>query len=131
MRYAILLWNYLRWHYGAALGDLFVNYRNIAVFLVNFFSLTFLLRTLFSPWKRLGEGYPSIFKFGEFLTVATVNGVMRILGFFLRLIILVIGVIVLLASGLLFVSLLLIWLTIPLLFLGIALAGCTLLASYL
>lgn len=77
------------------------------------FSIKILFKTFFAPWRRIGEKYdrrnPSEW-FGAFI----VNSLMRFIGMFVRTIILVFGIIFIVASFVLGLALMLIWLVAPL-----------------
>ena len=87
---------YLLWHYALAWADLTRLYRNLAWFLWNFFSISLLLRTLFSPWRRLHESAQK--DAGGLLGSLIMNTILRFIGFFARVATILFG----LASLLLF-----------------------------
>ncbi len=94
--------NYLKWHYTEALFSTFAFWENIFLFLFNYYSIKNLALHLFSPYKR--EVDPSKFK----------NLLKIILGFIIRICIILVGVIV---CGIYIVLLplsLTIWLLLPL-----------------
>ena len=82
---------YVKWHYGRGLRELFGVAGNFLWFVTNFFSFKLLLKTLFSPWKRLGENYEGGFNLGAFASTFIVNGLMRTFGFITRLLVLLVG----------------------------------------
>jgi len=128
MRFVVIFANYLIWHYGRAIADLTHIYGNLIRFTFNFFSLTILLRSYFSPWRRMGESYPErSMEITAYLSVFTVNMIMRCVGIFMRTIIIIIG---LMATILVIVSyplILLTWLILPLLVVFFFLVGLGLL----
>lgn len=113
MRLIPMLIHYVWWHYTTAIADLVRNYFNLVTWLKNFFSLNHLTRNLFAPWKRLGEEYPGRFDIQVFLTALVVNTLMRLVGFIIRLFLLEIGLMAVMASVLVFVVVLFVWLTMP------------------
>ena len=82
---------YLKWHYGKALIYTFSFWKNILVFLFNFFSIKSLLGNFFTPWKRLADSYPKRFSLKINSFTFLVNTIMRIVGIILRSIIIIIG----------------------------------------
>ena len=119
-----VLINYLVWHYSTAVLSLFGLYRNLFVFFSNFFSLPILIRTWFSPWRRLDEKYPkNIIDLEAWASVFILNLLMRVVGFFMRTIIIGLGLIFI---GLLIISfpiILVIWLLAPFLVIFLFLLG--------
>lgn len=106
--------HYVWWHYTTAIVDLVRNYSNLAAFLRNFFSLTHLTRNLFAPWRRLGEEYPQGgFDLQAFFSTLIVNTLIRAVGFFIRFIFIIVGVLALLLSLFLFGVVLFVWLALP------------------
>ncbi len=103
---------YILWHYTKAWKDIARIVGNYLWFTVNFFSIGLLFKTLLSPWRRLNvssgrHGEESMF--GAFV----INTLMRLIGFFARLFVIVAGIIscaAVIAGGL---ALLVIWLLLP------------------
>lgn len=60
-------------------------------FIVQFFSFAILIKTLFSPWERMGEKYNKGFNIEAILSTFIVNVLMRGLGFLIRVIVLLVG----------------------------------------
>jgi len=112
MGFVQVLGYYILWHYTKAWSDLFRTIGNYFWFISNFFSINLLLRTLFSPWRRLsvsgGRGGEESF-FGALI----INTIMRFVGFFARIIIIVFGVIALIITVVLSLLAILIWLLLP------------------
>lgn len=116
---------YIKWHYGKGLKEFFGVASNFLWFLSNFFSFKLLLLTIFYPWKRLGEKYQGGFDFGAFASVFIINSLMRIFGFFSKIILIIIGF----ASYILAISLIfcffVIWFLAPVVFVGSLIIGIT------
>jgi hypothetical protein len=107
--------SYIRWHYSDAPGQMLRIWRNFLIFVVHFFSLPMLLKTLFSPWRRLGEERKPGFDPTDFASVLVINTFMRFVGFLLRSMVIVIALFCLLmvtAFGIIFFIL---WFLSPLL----------------
>ncbi len=115
MRLAQFFSYYFLWHYGPAFLDIWVVSRNILWFLFHFFSIELLLNTFFSPFQRLRETYEGGLNFESFFESIVVNVVMRIVGMFMRFIVIGIGVVLmaltLVAALLIFAA----WAVFPLL----------------
>jgi len=109
---------YVRWHYGRGLKEYFGVAGNFLWFVAHFFSFKLLIKTLFSPWKRLGESYGNGLNLSRYAETFIVNTLMRAVGFFTRVIVLVLG----LASYVLVLTLsflgLLIWILAPAVVIG-------------
>ncbi len=114
MKYARLSLYYFMWHYGRALADMRRVWENILWFLFNFFSIGLLARTLFKPWRRLGEPRTGVKGIEAFFSRMVIGAAMRILGFFLRAVIIVTGVIVLALAALWGFAFFILWILLPL-----------------
>lgn len=119
----VLPFNYLWWHYTLAWRDLGLIYRNFLWFTYHFFSLPVLARTLFAPWKRLGESYPTHFDLAATLSTLLINSLMRIVGFLFRSVMLIVGVAVWGAVFSLGLLVFVLWLVLPVLVVFIFILG--------
>jgi hypothetical protein len=118
---------YWKWHYGGAIRNLFQIWSNFVWFIFHFFSLGVLTRTLFAPWRRLDEGYAKGLAPEAWLQTLIVNGLMRTVGFIIRLIFIIVGSLVLLVMIILIVPVLIIWLLLPIVILTLFISGLILL----
>jgi hypothetical protein len=84
-------WAYIKWHYGQGLRELFGVSGNFLWFVTNFFSFKLLIKTLFAPWKRLGEHYEGGLDLKAFASTFVVNSLMRIVGFVTKIVVLLVG----------------------------------------
>ena len=109
---------YIKWHYGRGLKELFAVFGNFLWFVSNFFSFKLLLKTLFYPWKRLGETYEGGLNLNAFASTLIVNGLMRAVGFCTKTLVMLVGlvsyVLLLIFSFFIFV----IWVLAPIILLG-------------
>jgi len=105
---------YFAWHYSEALLDVVRIWKNILRFLYEFFSISLLLRTLFTPWKRLGEERRKKFDFGDMLGVFIVNTIMRIIGTAMRAVLIIFGIIAIALCLIAGVLVLFLWIFAPL-----------------
>ena len=113
MELVLIITGYLRWHYGRAFADILVVWTNFFWFVLHFFSIPLLARTLFSPWKRLHEEYQLGFHPGVFFSSLIVNFIMRIVGAAARFIIIVMGMLILTMVTVVGVVFLLFWTVAP------------------
>ena len=102
------------WWYSAGWKVLLDKIRNSFNNIIDFFSMGSLLRTLFKPYRQISaetarEGSSLDLKFHMFID----RLISRIIGFFTRLILLLVGVIILILGGLLSLILLILWPFIP------------------
>lgn len=108
---------YIRWHYGKAFDELHIFWKNLLWFFYHFFSMPLLLKTMFRPIFRIhassapGTGL-DLERIFENLAV---NVIARIVGFFLRIGVIVVGglieLVVLLTGPLIFLA----WFILPVL----------------
>jgi hypothetical protein len=67
-------------------------WKNYLMFAANFFSVPLLLKTFFSPWRRYNWRYPKGFDLTEFFNTLISNAFSRFLGAFMRIILIVMGI---------------------------------------
>jgi len=124
MSLAAIVWNYGKWHYGQSLSQLAVICRDILKFTANYFSFFILIKSLFCPWRRLGESYPNSWLDGwQILSVFIVNILMRAVGFLARGSMIIVGLISIAVVALSIPVIFLIWLLLPPLALFLAFTG--------
>lgn len=128
MTFNLIFPAYFIWHYGAAFTGLLALYKTALWFTWRFFSVGTLIRTLFSPWRRLGEEYKKGFDPEAFFGTLLVNTLMRIIGAIFRLVLVVIGMATLLIVALGGLATFVVWTLMPaLVVLGVS-TGLALLA---
>lgn len=110
---------YLAWHYSRALHEMYGVFGNFIWFFYNFFSIPTLLATLFAPFKRMDEGYKKGLNLEAFFETLIVNTLMRLVGMFLRLVLILMGIISLALVCVGYVFVLVAWLFAPLFALGL------------
>jgi len=93
MKFLTTFFGYLKWHYGRALITIFSFWKNILIFLFNYFSIKSLLGNFFTPWKRLADSYSKPFNIKKYLFIFLANTIMRLVGMFLRSIVIILGLI--------------------------------------
>lgn len=115
MKESYLILDFSAWYYTRAFKDMLVVWSNLMWFVVHFFSIPLLVRTLFSPWKRMTDPYhPKSVE--DFFGTLAMNMVSRLLGALVRTVIIVCGVLLLLlgVAGLFLIIVL--WILMPLVF---------------
>lgn len=122
MRFFLIYPYYISWHYTKGLKNLLEIWQNFLWFIINFFSIGTLLTTLFSPFERLQEHYRGGLDLGNFFSVLVVNLIMRLVGFFSRIILIILGITIFIATIILGVISFFIWLILPILMMFILLA---------
>jgi hypothetical protein len=108
---------YFTWHYGRSLGEALAIWGNFLRFTLHFFSVPLLLRTLFSPWRRMHEGYSKEggFDISTAASALVVNLLMRFIGFLVRTVLIVLGLLFFILVAVSGIMAALLWLLAPLL----------------
>ena len=106
---------YTKWHFGIAQKELYELWKNLMWFGYHFFSIPLLLKTLVRPIYRIHESAPqgSGLNVELFFENITVNMIARIVGFFLRISLILCGAfyqIIVFIIGLILLSL---WFILP------------------
>lgn len=89
--------------------------KNFVLFVFHFFSISLLLRTWFQKFSRLGEEYKKGFDIESFFSTLIINTLMRIIGFLVRSVLILVGLFCAVFVGVLGFLLLIGWLLFPLL----------------
>jgi hypothetical protein len=115
---------YLSWHYSRGLAQWTRNLFNFLSFEFHFFSVTDLLVTLFAPFQRLKERHGgSPIDVEAILSVILVNLIMRVVGLFVRTVILILAAVSITLTFVAVLVLLALWIVLPLVLVGLAVAG--------
>ncbi len=116
---------YVKWHYSQGLKELFGVTENFLWFVSNFFSFRLLFKTLFTPWKKLGENYEGGFDLTAFASTFIVNTLMRAVGLVTRSLVLLVGfisyILILIFAFFIFI----IWVLAPVILIGVAILSVT------
>ncbi len=107
---------FLYWYIVIAPKNIVSIWRNYLAANLNYFSIGFLLRTLFAPWHRDTEIYGG-FDLTLYLRTAIVNSVSRIVGLLIRCVTIAIGLVVEFGIVMLGPVCLALWFTAPFLLL--------------
>jgi hypothetical protein len=112
----LLISTYINWHYGVGLQETMMIWKNSLQFGFNFFSLKLLFKTLFKPLYRIHEGYgASGLNLEVIFQNLALNMVARGVGFLMRAVVIVLGLLFVSAVALIGPILLAVWLALPLL----------------
>lgn len=102
------------WWYTRGIRDFFIYLKAILIKITDIFSVKILLRTFLSPWKRditpMQEGQP----LGELLKVMVFNLISRLIGAFIKTVILFIYLIALVIFFAVAIFLVFLWIFLPL-----------------
>ena len=115
MLFVSILHHYTLWHYTRAFTEILHVWSNLFWFVVNFFSLSQLARSFFSPWKRITESRGKTFSFEDLAGFIIINLISRIIGMMLRTAIILSGVATLLLLTIGIIAVYIFWITAPLL----------------
>ena len=118
---------WINWYFWAGPRDLFLIWVDFLRFTGQFFSIIPLLKTLISPWKRISESYRGIADIFENFQVLVLNTFSRIIGFFVRITIIAIGIVALILVLAFGVLAFIIWFLLPFLIILGVLLGISLL----
>lgn len=116
------------WWYSRGIKDFFVYLKALLIKITDIFSVKLLLRTFLSPWKRditPLEGLP----FNMVLRVIVFNLISRLIGAFIKTIILFLYVIAATFYCFIAIALVFVWLFLPLIVLGGFILGIILIFS--
>lgn len=127
MLFLSIVHHYLLWHYSRAFLEIFHVWLNLMWFVVNFFSIPQLLRSLFSPWKRIVEDRGEKWNFEDLAGFILIGFISRLIGFILRSIIITIGLVALFIVVFSGFAVYAFWLVAPLVIIGLLGFGITLL----
>jgi len=89
-----IFFQYLCWQFLEVPGNILNAWRNFLKFNLNYFSISFLIKTLFSPWRRYRMSYGKGFDIGRYFTAIFSNLIFRLLGAIMRIILIIIGLLV-------------------------------------
>ncbi len=105
---------FIGWHFGKRPGEIVKMYVAYAKAVAGIFSFTYLLRTMFSPWKAIADVYPKKgFNLAEISSVFALNMTARGIGAVIRLGTIIFGVVMQAALLAFFVAYLLAWILFP------------------
>jgi len=110
MRFALY---YFSWHYHRGLFDFTRNWTNILWAVWHLCAIPYHLKNLFTPWRRLHESYVGSLNLSGWGQTLIVNMLSRIVGFLVRMVTVVLGLVVMLFIALFGGILYLAWVGLP------------------
>ena len=75
---------WLSWQFFDMPREILKAWKNFLKFNLNYFSVGLLLKTLFSPWRRIQASYGKGFDIGRYLSAFSSNLIFRLLGAMVR-----------------------------------------------
>ncbi len=129
MLFISILHHYILWHYTKAFGEIRHVWSNFFWFVLYFFSIPQLLRSYFSPWKRMTEERGKTFNFEDLAGFIIINLISRLVGALLRSFIILAGILALIIVSLGRIVTYIFWLLAPLLLLACMFYGLVLIFS--
>jgi hypothetical protein len=129
MLFLSIVQNYFLWHYTRAFTELTHVWFNFIWFTINFFSIPQLMRSWFSPWKRISEERGNKWNFEDFAGFLLIGLISRIIGFAIRTTIIFSGLVALLLNILAGLAVYVLWIILPVIIIGMLVFGATLLIS--
>ncbi len=113
----IILIQFIGWHFFEMPVHILKVWKNFLKFNLNYFSIPLLIQTFFSPWRRHSESYGKGFDFQKWFEAFGFNLVARGVGMIMRTILIIVGLVVQIFIFVAGLSVLLIWIILPALFL--------------
>ena len=101
------------WHYLIALREIYLGWKDIFLFVLNYFSISFLLKTIFSPWRRYRFSFRGGFDIGKVAEVVVFNVFSRALGMAVRTAVILMGIITAILVIIFGVFIILMWVLLP------------------
>jgi hypothetical protein len=91
-----ILHHYVVWHFSQAYLQFFRVWMNLLWFVIHFFSLPQMVRSWFSPWKRITEERKKSWDLEDFFGSLLINLLSRIIGALMRTFVIMVGLLALL-----------------------------------
>jgi hypothetical protein len=108
----LIFW--LSWHFVEVPRVIFRGLRNFLLFNLNYFSLPFLLKTFFNPWRHYLWSYGPRFDPARYIEVFISNSFSRFIGMILRSFLIITGLLVEIFIFFVGLIIILLWLVLPL-----------------
>jgi hypothetical protein len=121
--------HYITWHYTRALTDYWHVAKNLLWFVINFFSLPQLTKSIFAPFRRITEERGDRFSFEDLAGYVIIGIISRIIGFILRLTIILAGTAATLSLLVLIITTYVFWLIAPVALITLFVLGIKLLIT--
>jgi len=125
MLFLSIVQHYFIWHYSRAFKELFHVWLNFLWFIIHFFSIPQLMRSWFSPWKRMVEDRGNKWNLEDLAAYIIIGLISRIIGGILRTVIIALGLVCLLSAVIAGFAIHLFWIVAPLLIFSLFVIGIT------
>lgn len=126
MHGSVLFLDLALWYYTGAFRALLALWLNATWFVVHFFSIPLLFKTLFAPWKRMTDVYERRGLEALFATLI-MNTMSRVTGALIRLTVIIFGLVMLIFGVVGLIAALVIWVCLPVLAVAASVYGVMLL----
>lgn len=127
--HGIIILRFWGWYYSGAVKSLIKIWRNFIIFVREYYSIPLLLKTLIVPWRRDITRRPRGLDIKKLFEALAFNLISRGIGFIIRSITVVIGLICLIGIIILGFVTLIIWLILPMVLLFFIVVGVLLLTG--
>ncbi|MBU0546560.1 MAG: hypothetical protein ABH876_00470 [Patescibacteria group bacterium] len=108
-----ILYQWITWRFFEVPKKIIDAWENIFRFYMHYFSIPLLIKTLFAPWRQNYWSYEKNFDIVKYFDVLVSNLASRIIGFILRIGLIIIGLFVGLSVSALGIIALFLWLILP------------------
>lgn len=115
--------SYLSWHYSKALLNIYGIFSNFFWATYRFFSIPLLFKTFFSPWHHLDSAYAKNSGIEDFFSTLVVNFLMRLVGMFMRLAVILAGLFSLVIVFIIEIISFVIWIFLPIIIVWLIYTG--------
>jgi hypothetical protein len=105
--------SYISWHYSKAFLNIYGIFFNFLWVTYRFFSIPLLFKTFFAPWHHLDSQYGKALDVENIFGTFIVNTLMRLVGMFIKLGVLCVGVTCLLLVFIFEIIFFLLWTVLP------------------
>ncbi len=109
-----LFFSWLAWHYVVAMSELLVMCKDFFLFVSYYFSIPFLVRTVFYPWKKQKIYKKRGFDIASFFDAFLFNTFSRFMGAIIRIFVILIGIVTQIITLLVCFLIVLFWILLPL-----------------
>lgn len=116
-----------KWYYGEAVKNVLTAWKNFIIFVLSYFSIPLLLKTMLAPWRRDITKRPRGLDFKKFFEWITFNLISRGTGFIVRFFTIIAGIISLIITIVAGAIFFVLWLILPLILLGLLIFAAILL----
>ena len=108
-----ILVQWIFWYFIKMPKNILQSWKDIFRFYLNYFSTPLLLKTLFAPWRHIILSYPKGFDLGDYFEIFISNLISRTIGAILRFFLILIGFFVEILIILAGIIILFIWFVLP------------------